>query len=222
MRILIVLLCLLAVSASCAAPARKSRIQAQRDVEAKALTALIKKNLPPGWAVVYQPEYPGIRIKRLKPTAIHSRPIPSMSAPDPNRRIEKPKPLPQYQYFLRIEEFLTVADYQKIKAVNTDKEKEMTKLVSGLIWGKGYYIARNAEEEQRVQRYEKLEESLYDLPDYYWGHLSFEKIDIMNIPEYDLVVDDKVREECKRVTLIVLGLLTPYEKAISSSAKAKN
>jgi hypothetical protein len=233
MRVLVILLCLIAGSAF-AAPDKKltSRMQrnTERDTEAKALTTLIQENLPSGWTTTYhhgytaQSEWAYIEIKRLKPTAMYSRPVFSVSVPNPNEKLDKPASLPNYAFVLRIDNFLSVPAYRKIKSVNTNKEKEMTKLVVGLIWGKGYYIARTVEEKQRVQRYEELEKSLYSFPDYYWRHLSLTNLndDLEGKPDYELVVDAKVRAECKRVTLKVLGLLTPYEKAILSSAKAKN
>jgi len=217
MRFVLLLLGLM-ISMAYAAP---NNATAQRDADAKALTALIQRNLPADWTVAYQPEYPGIRIKRLKPTAIRVWVWPSSPARMPNEKPQKPEPLRQYEYFLRIKKILTATDYQKMKVANTTMQKEMTRLATGLTWGKGYYMARNAEEKRRVEQYEKLEKSLYDLPDYYWRRVSLERIDIMGIPEYELVKDEKVRAECKRVTLKVLSLLHAYEKAAPVAAKAK-
>lgn len=214
MRASMILVCLFTSWSFAAPTTKKSDVQTQRDAHAKELVALIKKDLPSGWSVAYQPYFPGIEIKRLKPTAMYSGPIISAPVPDPNAKPEKAAPLPTYECFLRIENFLSTTNYKKQKAVNAQKRQEMTRVSSGLIFGKGRYVGRNPEENERIQRYEKLEKSLYELPDYYWRHLSFSNIsiDLWGKPDYELVIDDKVRAECKQVTLKVLGLLTPYEK----------
>ena len=41
----------------------------------------------------------------------------------------------------------------------------------------------------------------------------------MGIPEYNLVIDDRVREECKRVTQAMLNLLNAYEKTTLSNVE---
>ncbi len=218
MRAAILFLCLL-VSHAQAAPSKTVRVRQQIDADAKTLVALMQKNLPSGWAAKYeagwtdQTRWATIKIRRLKPIAMYSRPVISAPAPDPNEKPEKPAPLSHYELILRIDNFLTTTIYKNIKAKNAAIMTEMKKVSSGLEMGKGSYYARNAAEAQRVQRYEKLEKSLYELPDYYWRHLSFSNlsIDLWGKSDYELVIDSKVRAKCKQVTLIVLGLLKPYQ-----------
>lgn len=222
-RITIVLLCLV-VSPALAAPSTTPPsvpLTAPKpviDTEAKALTSVIQKQLPPGWKVTYQPEFPGIEIERLAPTAMSVIVMPSISRSwadsRPTAKPEKPQPLPHYTYFLRVVEFVDPADYQSWKLCNVETRQRMSDAVVGLRWGKGQYVTNNSEEARKAKRYQQLKESLHPLPDYYWGHISLKKIEMGGVPDYKRVIDEQVRQECTQVTQAMLNLLTPYDKPV--------
>lgn len=183
--------------------------------DATALTVLIKKQLPPGWTVACQSKFPGIELKRLKPTAMDD---PGYYFGGYNISVaDKLEPLRHFTTFLSVGKFISPANYQRLYAANQKTEKQMNHIATGLLMGKFGYTARNAAEARRVKQYEQLEKSLHDLPDYYWHQVSLWKTEIPGVADYELVQDEKVKKECKQVTLKMLNLLKVYNKPVSLS-----
>jgi hypothetical protein len=109
-------------------------------------------------------------------------------------------------------------EHHRLSIENAKIEKEATevyeKLVkSGVAHKFDSFLPRNDSERAGVARYKALKASLHLLPDFYFRDIGLRwQFGSPGNPEV-YVVDEKIREECRRVQERIVKLFSKYEDA---------
>jgi hypothetical protein len=137
----------------------------------------------------------------------------------PNARGGAPAALGQFTLVFHIEPFVSPTDFTERKAQNDEVRKQLSALSEQMrhIPHKfDSFLPRTDDEKKQVEEYKRLRGRLHQLPAYYFRNISFNPGRYMsrysiNDYEYQRVVDQTVRSECKQVTRRVFSVLSRYE-----------
>lgn len=167
------------------------------------LIQVLKAQLPQGWTISFHEKESWIEIKRVKPELMFTI-APNLSGEE--------KPTSQnYTIGLSVIPLVSKEKYKKFQSENETTVKKMDFLYNALthsrpIWGwPDVFHPTNDEEKREFEEYKRLDSSLHSLPDFYFGDLS-----LSCSPESQDPVDDKVRDECRRVKQKVTQTLSTY------------
>lgn len=183
----------------------------QAEVPEQTVTELvraIRAELPRGWSASYEKETSGVRVER-------GEKVPAVFAVMNGPAGEKSKPS-AFVFTYRINPFLLVDEFGRLRAENEKIQKEVTVLYDQLV--KRHvsqkfddFLPVNEEDKKLVARYEALKSSLHLLPDFHFRDISVSWS--YNGPGWPsiYVTDDRAREECSRVKVSVVKLLSKYD-----------
>jgi len=172
------------------------------------LTHEIRESIPKGWTVSYDKPNSLVRVTRDEPVLIATGGFNTDGRDVPVKD--------QYEFWLSVSARMPSEEYRRLKIEDAETKKEMSALYDDLrhrgVQGMGdEFNPENASDKVLVKRYDALKASLHDLPEFY-----FQDLDIRTEPWWnsESIVDDKIRDESKRIKEQVLKLLSCYDPAI--------
>ena len=177
----------------------------------------IRSELPQHWTVSYAKEHSWLEVVRNKPVAFLHYYI-NMPAPSPSDSGDPPS-LGEFSFAFRVVPYLKRSDYNRLKTENIRNQREMSTLYETLVKKHvshkfdSFIVSGNDPNGKLVERYNQLQESLHNLPDYFYQDLTLESewSEWLTGPPYKQVTDDVIRQECAQVMDRVIGLLSKYE-----------
>jgi hypothetical protein len=173
----------------------------------------IRSEIPQHWTVSYEKETSWMEVVRSEPVTLFRYVINGDTS-------QKPE-LGEFSFAFRVVPYMKRSDYNRLKAENIRNQREMSTLYETLVKKHvshkfdSFIVSGDDPNGKLVERYNQLNESLHNLPDYYYQDLTLksEWSEWLTGPPYNQVVDDAARQECAQVMDKVIGLLSKYEGA---------
>lgn len=173
----------------------------------------VRGELTKGWTASYDKKYAWLAISREEAVSSFST-LPN-GPPD-----EKPE-MTKFVFPFRIMAAIPPNEHRRLMAENAQIQREANTLYEdlkrrGLQQKFDSFGWKTDDDKRDVARYEALKKSWHSLPEFYFRDISLRwEHGSPEFPAID-IIDERIREECRRVQKKVLKLLTAYEVGLST------